>query len=863
MTYFWSKFRVLLKNLFTKIGLFILSGIIFSGCDALKRVPKDKLLLLDNKIFVDNKKTNEDFLTALLYQKPNSSLFGFKYGLNIYNLALQNPDSVYAAKFINNPKKLRRQVKFLSAKQVARNGKSFWYYGIHNFLKNSGEPPTIVEKQKVVKSIQNIKQYYLNEGYFDAKVTYKIDTVAKQKAKVTYNISRGKVRIIDSISTKIDSPELLTLYDNSKSKTFLKVGTEYKGDNFANEINRLTFDFRNNGVKDFDASNIKFDIDSIAKNHTVSVVLRIENQSIVSGDSIIFKPFRIYKISKVKIFTDLKSNPSQTQFTDSSSFKNFEFFSYNKSKYRRKAITNGIFLTPGSTYSDINHNLTSRYFNNLKVFKSTSIYYSEDKTDTLQSSLIANLSLLPRDKFSLNPSLSITRSNIQDFGISATLAIGIRNVFNGAETFEIAGRANLGSSRDLANPNNLFFNISEYGIDTKLSFPRILLPFNWSRIIPKEMIGSTVVNLGYAIQQNIGLDKQNFTGAMSYLWTPKRSTTARFDLFNVQYVNNINTANYFNVYRSSYNTLNSFGKIYNTDLSNFDNPTDRNLTISQGGSTRFIDAVLSGATAATSEDVRIISSISQRRLRLIENNLILASSFTFSESTSAGLGDKKFYSFRAKLESAGNVLSLFANASRSLNQQSTKNTIFDVEYSQYLKTELEYIKYFDLKGQKVLAFRSFLGLAIPYGNSESIPFSRSYFAGGSNDIRAWQPYSLGPGRSGGINDFNEANMKLLLSAELRFKIINDLKGALFIDAGNIWNVLDNITDKDFIFENFNSFRDIAVGSGFGIRYDFGFILIRADFGFKTYNPAEEFNKRWFRNYNFANSVLNIGINYPF
>jgi outer membrane protein assembly factor BamA len=124
-------------------------------------------------------------------------------------------------------------------------------------------------------------------------------------------------------------------------------------------------------------------------------------------------------------------------------------------------------------------------------------------------------------------------------------------------------------------------------------------------------------------------------------------------------------------------------------------------------------------------------------------------------------------------------------------------------------------------------------------------------------------YGLGPGASGGINDFNEANLKLAFSAELRFNMIGKLNGALFVDAGNIWNVLDNVDDEKAVFKNFNSLKNSAIGSGFGLRYDFNFFVIRLDFGFKTYNPAEEEGKRWFRDYNFSHSVLNIGINYPF
>ena len=180
-----------------------------------------------------------------------------------------------------------------------------------------------------------------------------------------------------------------------------------------------------------------------------------------------------------------------------------------------------------------------------------------------------------------------------------------------------------------------------------------------------------------------------------------------------------------------------------------------------------------------------------------------------------------------------------------------------------MKTEFDYVKYWDLSRANVLALRTFFGIAVPYGNSDNIPFVRSYFAGGSNDNRGWRPYSLGPGRTDAVNDFNEANLKIALNLEYRFPIVGNFKGALFADAGNIWNVFDNVDDPEATFSGIDSLKDIALGSGFGIRYDFTYFVLRGDVGFKTYNPAEETNKRWFRDYNFANSVLQIGINYPF
>jgi len=265
----------------------------------------------------------------------------------------------------------------------------------------------------------------------------------------------------------------------------------------------------------------------------------------------------------------------------------------------------------------------------------------------------------------------------------------------------------------------------------------------------------------------------------------------------------------------------------------------------------------------TISDLREIRSIQERRERLTENNLILASSYSFTKTTKTNILDYNFYLFRIKIESAGNLLSLLARASNQPLNESQNRTIFDIEFSQYLKTEFEYIKHFELKRQNVIATRVFLGVAVPYGNSNNIPFSRSYFAGGINDNRAWRPYSLGPGRSGSQNDFNDANLKISLNAEYRFNVTQKIKGALFVDAGNIWNFLDNIKNEDAKFKDLSSLKDIAVGSGFGIRYDFGFVVARFDVGFKTFNPAVNSEQRWFRDYNFSNSVFNIGINYPF
>ncbi len=847
-----------MKKSITKISLFILTGLIIFGCNSTKRVPDGKRLLTKNDIYIDDKKDNGEEITNQLYQKQNSSLLGYRLRLNLYNLAKPKSDSLFKDKMIKNPKRYYGKAKWLSKKQVKRLGESFMYSGLDNFLRKTGEAPVILDTSSTKKSIRRLKSYYYNRGYFDVTAQYKIDSLDPKKVKLKYNINTGKPYILDSITANISSKPLDSMYELRKRNSFIKSGQRYETSHFNEEKKRITEDFRNNGAFRFQQNYVNFDIDTIGRKYNPNVTLIIDDESIRFEDSIKTKPFELYKISKVTIFTDHSPTNPNAAIQDSITYNDITLYSVNKLKYRPKALTDGIFVTKGNYFSDFRTSVTSRYLSNLKVFNYPLIQYVEDKNE--KNSLIANVYLTPRKKYTFGFSTDFTHSNIQDFGITGNTFLGIRNVFNGAETFELGFRGNIGSSKDLANPNNTFFNISEIGVDAKLNFPRIFLPFNTDKIIPKSMIPFTTLSVGYSKQTNIGLDKQNFTSSLSYNWTPKRNTSFKFDLINIQFVKNLNPSNYFNIYKSSYNTVNEIAQSYPTvNPAHFE---DGNLRI-EDGVLSFFDDVGNGLVPVTIADAKSLLSIVERRARLIENNLIFASNVTFTKTSKKDLFDNEFYAIKAKVESAGGLLALIAKASEQLKNQNGANTFLDVEFSQYIKTEFEYIKHWDLNRKKVFAIKAFGGIAIPYGNSDDVPFSRSYFAGGTNDIRAWQSYSLGPGASGSFLDFNEANMKLTFSAEFRFNIFQQLNGALFTDVGNIWNVLDNTENEDNIFNGLKSLENIAVGTGFGFRYDFNFFIVRLDLGFKTYNPALDENEKWFKEMRFNKSVLNIGINYPF
>ncbi|MEO5775932.1 MAG: BamA/TamA family outer membrane protein [Flavobacterium sp.] len=850
-----------MKKSITKISLFILIGLIIFGCNTTKRVPEGKSLLTKNNIFVDGKKNNGEDVFNQLYQKQNSSILGYRLRLNIYNLAKQKTDSIYRAKFANNPKKYFRKVKWLSKKQVKRLGESFWYSGIHNFLRKTGEAPVILDTVSTKKSLRRLKSFYYTRGYFDVTANYKIDSIARKKIKLRYDIVKGTPYIIDSINSYISSKPLDSIYQLRKRNSFVKSGKRVIYSNFDAEKTRITEDFRNNGAFRFQQNYVTYVIDTLTNKHIANVDMNIENESIRVEDSVYSVPFELYKISKVNIYTDHSPANQNLPIKDSTVYKDFTLYSVNKLKYRPKAITDGIFVTKGNYFSDNKTTLTSKYLSNLKVFNYPLIQYIEDKDQ--KNGLIANIYLSPRKKYTFGFSTDFVHSNIQEFGISGNTFLSIRNVFNGAETFEIGGRGSIGASKDFANPHNNFFNISEIGADAKLNFPRLFLPFKTDKIIPKTMIPYTTISLGYSKQTNIGLDKQNFTSSLVYNWTPKKNTIFRFDLVNIQFVKNINPGNYFNVYGSSYKVLNTLAVTYGANPNYFNDPTDLNsgLTINEGGVENFLSDVRNDAFNLSVADAKTINSIVEQKTRLTEDNLIVASSISFSKTSQKDLSDNTFYAIKAKVESAGNLMSLIAGAAKQTENNS--KTAFGVAFSQYIKTEFEYIKHWDLQRKKVLAAKAFIGVAIPYGNSNSVPFSRSYFAGGTNDIRAWQSYGLGPGKTASINDFNEANMKLLFNTEFRFGIFQQLYGAFFIDAGNIWNISDVVINPDAVFSGLKSLENIAVGSGFGLRYDFNFFVIRFDLGFKTYNPANPENEKWFKEMRFDKSVINIGINYPF
>lgn len=860
-----------LKKNIAKIGLLLLV-IAITSCDALKRVGDNELLLTKNNVYANNEKVVNEDIQSLIVQKPNSTVLGYPLRLNLYNLAKVNPDSSFQTWLYKKDKRKERLTNLLSEKQVARLGESFIVKGTSEWLKKIGEPPTIIDSAKTNKSLQRLRAYYVDRGFFNNEVTFEIDSSnRKNRASVAYNIALGKPYILDAVSHKISSPVIDSIFQLHASKSHIVSGKQFDFSDFNKERERLTLLFRDSGVYNFQESSIDYnvDIDTIQANNDqlMNVQLNIEDLKRRGENTVSSEPYKVYRFDKVNIYADYNFD-SATDVLQSVEYDNYTIYYKDKLRYKPKALTDAVFMEKDSVYRDIDKVRTYRQITNLNTFRYPNIDFVED---SLQNKLNANIYLSARKKFSLGFNFDIIHSNIQTIGTGFGASLITRNIFGGAETMGLSVRGSFGLLSDESLTDKFF---TEIGGDINLTFPRIWFPINTKNVIPYYMLPQTQLTIGTSFQKNIGLDKQTFNTILGYNWTPSDNKKHNIELLNLQFVRNLDIDDFFRVFGTTYTNLNDVAiSLFEnaadpTQLQPFfdevvNDPEDLRLSIPEGAN-NFIEAVTSGTLATGDPDeFEEVRSIEERRDRLTENNLIFASSYTLNKDNKSSINDNSFYQYRFKIETAGNLLSGIANIINFNENEDGNKLVFDVPYSQYVKTEFDFIKHWDLSRANVLAFHSFFGIAIPYGNADNIPFTRSYFGGGSNDNRAWFPYSLGPGRTRNLNDFNEANLKLAMNLEYRFPVAGNIKGALFADAGNIWNVFDNVEDPDATFNGFSSLADIALGTGFGLRYDFSYFIFRVDAGFKTYNPAEEPAKRWFREYNFANAIFQIGINYPF
>jgi outer membrane protein assembly factor BamA len=466
-------------------------------------------------------------------------------------------------------------------------------------------------------------------------------------------------------------------------------------------------------------------------------------------------------------------------------------------------------------YSLQNAEKTYRALNRLKQFKLINISFTEvnaqpsDSIPLLECKM--QLSPLPRQNFSVDVEGTNSSGNL---GVAGNFNYQQRNVFGGAEVFDLQLRV----ARERQQINDSIFNTQEYGFESSLTIPKFL-----SFIKAKQLF-------------TFQIPETKFTVGYNYQNRPDYTRT----ITNLKFGYNWKTSNY------KFHTLNL---------------VDLNYVHLYNQNEAFINSI---------RDLYIKSSFT--------DHLISATNYSWMYNTQNinKRDDYKYY--RLNVESAGSILSLYSmlvNKAKTVETdtitdiRSSYYQILKTRFAQYVKGDFEYRYGHMIDKSSSVVGRAFFGIGIPFGNFNVLPFEKKYFTGGANGIRAWQVRSLGPGSYKAPTDIypnQSSDIKLEANLEYRFKMFWRMEGAFFLDAGNIWAINYKDNREGSVFKVNEFYKQIAVGSGFGVRFDFTYFLFRLDLGMKMRDPSLPEGKRFIPgNYQVSSDQFNLSfaIGYPF
>jgi len=493
-------------------------------------------------------------------------------------------------------------------------------------------------------------------------------------------------------------------------------------------------------------------------------------------------------------------------------------YDYIRDIYSNKILDWRIFLYPDSIYSEKNTFETQKQLSNINNFKFINVKY-----DTTGGDFIAHIFTSPLKRFETSSEVGF---NSRGGAPGPFLNFGLinRNTFEGLENIDISFNLEIIGLDRFAETENRYESY-EYGGNINFNFPQFLFPFN--RDI-KSKLGkfnpTTIVSGGVTFVDRSDFTRNTFNTSITYNWQTN-------------------------------NNNNRYGLTL-ADINFIRADTERNFQ------DRLDSLEERGNTFARSFDPGFVST----------------SSFNFTKDISEyGNIDRPSSFIRGFAELGGNIIGIL------------KDSIFgnDVSYYKFLKTSVDYRHHIPIGRKTALAFRVNTGFAYPYGDGSrsTLPYEKFFFAGGSNSIKAWQPRRLGPGSyspeddRGNITYEIEQPGDIIFESgfEFRTKLFGFLNWAYFIDAGNIWTWYkdDSRPGSNFAFNKFA--KELAVGTGMGLRLDFSFLLVRVDLGVKVFDPAQDSGSRFvLDNFSFkglpkdATNVkvintpqLNIGIGYPF
>jgi outer membrane protein insertion porin family len=676
------------------------------------------------------------------------------------------------------------------------------FYGLFK-TKAVGNPAPILDSALVEISRNQIEKFLVSKGYFKAKVEAQI-AVKSQRAAVFFKASPGVPFSVNELQFEIADSALQQVYLRNKNAfTHLRAGMQYDDDSLAYEREKIYEVMKQNGYYDFLRPYVKFSVDSNLNNNKVNIALQVENPEGRDAHA-------VFTIGK----TNILIAPSTDGFPQMDSLKlnprivrDIRFTDLSK-HFRRNPIVRYDFLKPGDKYDLRNETLTYDRLYELNVFKNVKIDYLKAKDSSNKVEPV--IRLIPQKRMS-NRIEGEVPFNAGTVGFTLSNTYTNNNIFRGAERFEFQIKGGLQSR--IGNGGSLFSEIyqRDFSLSANLAVPRLMLPFDVP-LMGKNGMPFTTFSSSYVYSLQKGLfNRKVFLNSVTYDWVETKSKLHSVTPLNFEY---------------------RFGGL-------------------------LIDTL-------TTEGQELIAANSYNIKLLDRQDITLGVKYTYTVNANKLLSLTDFLYFRGNIDMAGNMLQGITSLTGGSHDPRSGDyaKVFGLPFNQYVRPEVDLRWYKSLGGAKQFVARVNAGAGYAYGNSIAVPFEKLFYAGGSNGVRAWQARTLGPGNYNraeripteearrtlyGIDQLGQMHIEANL--EYRYMLLDNffgakLKGAVFLDAGNVWNINSDNNQPETTFKLGQLGNQIGIGTGLGFRYDVDFFVFRFDVGLKLKDPQFDAGDQW-------------------
>lgn len=688
----------------------------------------------------------------------------------------------------------------------------------NRWLRRIGEAPVIYDSLLMQRSVEQIGLYLRNKGYYSSVVTDSV-VCRRKRARVVYHVMPGPRTLVRQVTFKQDSAHgefqeitksgLLDNYYRDTVATLVKPDVPLDLDLLDSERERITRMLREKGYFNFSKNFIQFFADTSSGDgaNRANLLVRLAEHV---PDSNAYQRYFVRKIH-VNLDYDALLSPRQIDsLYQRIEVDGYDIFFCGSLKIRPRVIIETLQLEQMELYNARQVIETYARLQALNLFKFVNIEFRELREDENEvKALDCYIQLTPMKRQSYDIFLEGTH-NSGNLGVGGNFTYTHQNLLRGGENFSIGVWGAL--KKEQVNGEGKIFNSTEIGAEMKLVSPQFWVPFFQLKDFRRNYAPKTSISFSYSHEMTPYYTRSIVNGRFGYFWR----------LANKKW-------------RFAYD------------------PVDLNYVLMKDVDSSFI-AGLRNEYVKTAYTNHLISSG------------VFSATYTDQDVNMKELG---YTYFRLNVESSGNFLwavNRLFNKKKSGETEDLYHKMLDVRYAQFVKADAEFRHNWYINRANSIVGRVVVGCGYPYGNMKVLPFEEAFYCGGANDIRAWQARTLGPG-SYSSDDYPNSvgDFKLGANLEYRFKLIWLLEGALFFDAGNVWNI-NQSEDREGTRLSMDFYNQIAVGTGAGLRLNANFFLLRFDFGIKLKDPSLPTGERFVlfnSNGGFRRSVFNIAIGYPF